>query len=226
MALCSLNLLIPCNFGYCFMSDSAVLETLKYSAYSCVPICTDSTSAKANTGLLPVILPRHQSFSCIYGMGVLIVSQSSGVWFLTTLYLSLFYVFFFWLELESNSTFRFGRVQRNKVGQLYYGHVISSLYILDLYMHLKDSYFLLFPKYTFRDSISDLYFICTSGNLLKLNFYSQHFHATRGKNIQQRRGLKSISNNIVLEILGLLSKTLLKKKSFHLINGIYKCSKQ
>lgn len=95
MALCSLNLLIPCNFGYCFMSDSAVLETLKYSAYSCVPICTDSTSAKANTGLLPVILPRHQSFSCIYGMGVLIVSQSSGVWFLTTLYLSLFYVFFF-----------------------------------------------------------------------------------------------------------------------------------
>lgn len=73
MALCSLNSLIYCNFGYFFMFDSAILETLKYSAYSCVPICTDSTSAKANTGPLPVILPRHQSFSCIYGMGVLIV---------------------------------------------------------------------------------------------------------------------------------------------------------
>lgn len=59
MALCSVNLLIHCNFGCFFMSNSAVLETLKYSAYSCVPICTDSTSAKANTGLLPVILPLH-----------------------------------------------------------------------------------------------------------------------------------------------------------------------
>lgn len=74
MALCSLKLLIHCKFGYYFMSDSAVLQTLKYSAYSCVPICTDSTFAKANTGPLPVILPRHRCFSCIYGMGVLIVS--------------------------------------------------------------------------------------------------------------------------------------------------------
>lgn len=74
MALCSLNLLIHHDFGYCFIPDSAVLETLKYSAYSCVPICTDFTSAKANTGLLPVILPCQESFSYIYGMGVLIVS--------------------------------------------------------------------------------------------------------------------------------------------------------
>ena len=77
---------------------------------------------------------------------------------------------FFWLELESNDTFRFGRVQRNKAGQLYYGHDISSLYILDLYTCLKNSYFLLFLKYNFKNSISDLYFICTSGKLLNLNF--------------------------------------------------------
>lgn len=37
--------------GYSFMSSSAVSETLKHSAYSCVPTCTDTTSAKANTGL-------------------------------------------------------------------------------------------------------------------------------------------------------------------------------
>lgn len=171
MTLYSLNLLMHWNFRYSFMSYSAVSETLKYLAYSCVPICTDSSSAKANTGLLPVILPRHQSFSCIYGMGVLIVRQSSDVWFLTTLYLSSFFFFFpFWLELESNATFRFGRVQRNKTGQLYYGHDIFSLFFLDLYVCLKNSSFLLFPKYTLREFISDLYFICTSGKLLSLNF--------------------------------------------------------
>lgn len=59
MALGSLNLLMYCNVGCCPMSDLAVLEALKYSTYSCVPICPDSTSAKANTGL-PIILPGHQ----------------------------------------------------------------------------------------------------------------------------------------------------------------------
>lgn len=101
MTLGSLNLLIHCKCGYSSVSDSAVSGTLGCSAYSCAPICTDSTSAKANTGL-PVILPCHQTFSCIYGMGVLFVSQSSGVWFLTTLYLSSFYVVFFLLLFGQN----------------------------------------------------------------------------------------------------------------------------
>lgn len=39
------------HVGYPFMSNSAVSETPKHSAYSCAPTCTDSTSAKANIGL-------------------------------------------------------------------------------------------------------------------------------------------------------------------------------
>lgn len=66
-ALCSVNLLIHCNLGYYFMSESAVLETLRYSAHSCVPICTASTFAKANTGPLPVIGPRHRAPPVLMG---------------------------------------------------------------------------------------------------------------------------------------------------------------
>lgn len=40
MVLCSLNLLTHCKVGYSFMSNSAVSETLRHAAYSCVPTCT------------------------------------------------------------------------------------------------------------------------------------------------------------------------------------------
>lgn len=165
MALCSLNSLIYCDFGYSFMSDSAILETLKYSAYSCVPICTDSTSAKANTGLLPVILPCHQNFSCIYGMGVLIVRQSSGVWFLTTLYLSSLYGFFFLgYNLKAVPLLDLGECK------VYYGHDISSLYFLDLYICLKDSSFLI-SKICFKRFHFKFIFYLYQWEVTKLAFF-------------------------------------------------------
>lgn len=67
-------------------------------------------------------------------------------WCLVLDYIVLKFILFFffssfWLELESNATFRFGRVQRNKAEWFYYSHDISSFDFLDLHVCLKTHVF-------------------------------------------------------------------------------------
>lgn len=82
---------------------------------------------------------------------------------------------FFWLELESNATFRFGRVQRNKTGQLYYGHDISLLYFLDSYICLKDSSSLASNIY-FKILYFTFILVLYQWEVTELEFYSQYFN--------------------------------------------------
>lgn len=105
----------------------------------------------------------------------------------------------FWLELESNATFRFGRVQRNTARQLHYAHDVSSLCVSGPYVCLKCSPFLSFPKYKLKKLYYRFVFCLYQLRVEKLNLVPTILkYVCHRKPYIDEKVLKDITHDIIL----------------------------